>query len=70
MTGFLIRFIQYSPSCPFDLFSATKTTNLGWRLTGNEAGYVFEKDGVQINFNLKVKTVFYGASICHEAALM
>ena len=57
----LLPDVRYSPSCPFNLFSATKTTNLGWRLTGNEAGYVFEKDGVRINFNLKVKTLRSGA---------
>jgi len=52
----LLTEVRYSPSCPFNLFSATKATNLGWRLTGNEDGYVFEKDGVRIAFNLKVKT--------------
>jgi len=48
--------VRYSPSCPFNLSSATTATNLGWRSTGNEEGYVFEKNGVRIAFNLKVKT--------------
>jgi len=53
----MLTYVRYSPSCPFNLFSATKAANLGWKLTGNKDGYVFEKDGVRIAFNLKVKTV-------------
>ena len=52
----LLTEVRYSPSCPFNLFSATKATNIGWRLSGNKDGYVFKKGEVEIEFNLKVKT--------------
>ena len=38
----LLTDVQYSPSCPFNLFSATKATVRGWKLTGDDNVYVFE----------------------------
>ena len=48
--------MRYSSSCPFNLFSATKATDRGWKLTGDDNGYVFEKENIQIAFDIKVKT--------------
>ena len=44
--------VWYSPSCPFNLFSATKATDHGWKLTGDNNRYVFEKEDVQIAFDI------------------
>ena len=52
----LLTDVRYSSSCPFNLFSATKATDRGWKLTGDDNGYVFEKENIQIAFDIKVKT--------------
>ena len=52
----LLTDVRYFSSCPFNLFSATKATDRGWKLTGDDNGYVFEKGNVQIAFDIKDKT--------------
>ena len=48
--------VAHSPGTVFNLLSVTKMTSQGWILRGNEKAITLEKNGVVLNFDIKVRT--------------
>ena len=48
--------VVYTPSSQYNLLSLTKMMSDGWTLNGNKHHLKIEKNGVQINFDITIKT--------------